>query len=92
MSPTGIFIYFSAAERAALRLSAIERLTSGERTSLSGGGKSGSKAWQMSPQDVLAELLYAAQINGEVPRRAQKVVQNLNPQFQVTDWATFTNP
>lgn len=81
MSPTGIFNYFTAAERAALRQSAIDRLTSGERTSLSGGGKSGSKAWQMSPQEVLFELAYSAMINGETPARSQKVVQVLSPQY-----------
>ncbi len=84
MSPQGLFIYLTVAERAALRTSALARMTSGERTSLSGGGKSGSKAWQMSPQEVLAELLYAAQILGEVPRRAQKVVQVLNDQYPTT--------
>ena len=91
-SPLGIFINLTAAERLALRTSAIERMTSGERTSLSGGGKSGSKAWQMSPQDTLFELDYAAMINGETPARAQKVVQVLNEQYNVTPWDTLSIP
>lgn len=81
MSPLGLYINFTAAERAALRASAIDRMTNGERTSLSGGGKSGSKAWQMTPEEVIFELNYAASILGETPARAQKVVQVLSPQY-----------
>ncbi len=82
-SPTGIFINLTQAQRDALQTAAIDRITSGERTSLSGGGKSGSRQWQMSPQDTLFEINYANMIvNG--PARAQKVVQALNPQYRPT--------
>lgn len=79
-SPLGIFINNTQAERDAYRVKALARLANGERTSLSGGGKSGSKAWPMSPQDTIFELDYADRIvNG--PPRAQKVVQVLNAQY-----------
>lgn len=78
----GIFINFTQAQRDAIRTSALERITSGERTSLSGGGKSGSRQWQMSPQDTLFELDYADQIASGVPR-PNRVVQVLNQQYNL---------
>ena len=69
------------------RSDAIARITNGERTSMSGGAKSGSKAWQMSPQDILFEVKYAEQMAGSTPR-AQKVAQVLNDQFSLTPSTT----
>lgn len=77
MSPSGLFDNLTAAERATLRASALQRIASGERTSLSGGGKGGSRQWQMTPQDVLFELNSTAQILGEVAPRAQTVTQDM---------------
>lgn len=91
MSPQGLFISMTQAERDALRVATLARITSGERTSLSGGGKSGSKAWPMTPQDTLFELNYADQIASGVPR-AQKVVQVLNGQYCPTNFGTITIP
>lgn len=73
----GIFVGLPQAELDALRANAIAGITGGRRTSLSGGQKSGSKEWQMSPQDVLGEVKFAEQQNGMRPPRAQKVEQVL---------------
>lgn len=81
-SPSGIFVGLTQSELDDLRTSAIARIQSGERTGLSGGGKSGQKNWQMSPQDVLFEINYAEKMLGNTPR-AQKVVSVLNDQYPV---------
>lgn len=75
--PTGILVGLPQAELDELRANALSGITGGRRTSLSGGAKSGSKEWQMSPQDMLVEIRYAEQQNGTLPARAQKVVQVL---------------
>lgn len=82
VSPQGIFISNTQAERDAYRAAALLRLVNGERTSLSGGGKSGSRNWPTSPQDILFELDYADRIASGIPR-PQKVVQVLSPQYPV---------
>lgn len=81
MSPTGIFVSLSQTELDALRVDALAQIQSGRRTSLSGGGKSGSKEWSMSAQDILREVVYAEQQNGTRAPRAQKVVNVLNNQY-----------
>lgn len=81
MSPTGIFTGLTQTELDTLRTDALSQISSGRRTSLSGGGKSGSKEWSMSAQDILREVVYAEQQNGTRSPRAQKVVQILNPQY-----------
>lgn len=91
MSPTGIFISLTQAQRDTIKAAAIERLTSGERTSLSGGGKSGSRQWQMSPQETLFEIDYANLIVSGVPR-PQKVVQVLNCQYSPNELSTVVIP
>lgn len=81
MSPTGIFVGLTQTELTTLRTDALSQISSGRRTSLSGGGKSGSKEWSMSAQDILREVVYAEQQNGTRAPRAQKVVSVLNPQY-----------
>lgn len=55
MSPKRIFRGQTAAQLAVIIASALDRIANGDRTSLSGGGKSGSRNWPMSPEDVLFE-------------------------------------
>lgn len=81
-SPSGLFVGLTQAQLDTLRAGALQRIATGERTSMSGGAKSGSRAWQMSPQDVLFEVNYAQNILSGIPR-PQKVVQILNPQYCV---------
>lgn len=71
-SPTGIFVGLSQVELDALRVSALAGITSGRRTSLSGGQKSGSKEWQMMPQQVLLEVIYAERKARSRPARVTK--------------------
>lgn len=75
-SPSGIFTQLTDAELAAMRASALTAITSGRRTSLSGGAKSGSKEWQMTPQEILAEVKYAEQKRGVLPQRVTKTYSN----------------
>lgn len=75
-SPTGIFTGLSQSELDDLRSSALDGITSGRRTSLSGGGKSGSKEWQMTPQEVLREVVYAKQQSGARAGRVSRVYQD----------------
>lgn len=80
-SPLGLFTGLTQSELNELRASALSRITSGERTAMSGGQKSGSKAWQMSPQEVLAEVNYAEQQSGVRTSRVSKVYQTMNDQY-----------
>lgn len=81
MGPSGIFLGLTQAELDSIRETALSQITSGRRTSISGGGKSGSKEWSLDVRDVLREVIYAEQQNGTRPPRVQKVVQILNEQF-----------
>lgn len=76
-APDGTFVGLTQAELDELRASALSQISSGRRTSLSGGGKSGSKEWSMDASDILREVIYAEQQSGTRPARAQKVVQDL---------------
>lgn len=79
-SPFGIFTGQTAEQLNALEAGAIARMNGGERTSLSGGQKSGSKAYQMSPQQVLIEVKYARRKLGLIPARVGKVYSDyVNP-------------
>lgn len=79
-SPSGIFVGLSQTELDALRASAISGITSGRRTSLSGGQKSGSKEWQMIPQQVLLEVIYAERASAVRAARVAKVYDDfVNP-------------
>lgn len=80
-SPRGIYVGLSQSQLNELRTSAIARINSGERTAMSGGQKSGSKAWQLSPQDSLAEVIFAEQQSGARTGRTSKVYQTMNDQF-----------
>lgn len=71
-SPSGIFVGLSAPELAEIKASAISGITNGRRTSISGGAKSGSKEWQMKPQEILMEVKYAEQQSGAIPARVTK--------------------
>lgn len=71
-SPTGIFTSFTASELLVLKANALAAITGGRRTSLSGGAKSGSKEWQMTPQEVLLEVKYAQQQLGIIAGRVSK--------------------
>lgn len=79
-SPLGIFVGLSQSELDALRSAAISAFTNGQRISISGGQKSGTKRWQ-DPKETLAEVVYAEQQNGTRAPRAQKVYQTMNDQF-----------
>ncbi len=76
-SPCGIFVGYDQSVLDELKANALLAITSGRRTSLSGGAKSGSKEWKMDPQQMLVEIRYAEQQNGTLQARAQKVVQVL---------------
>jgi hypothetical protein len=71
-SPCGLFVGLSQVELDALRVSALAAITSGRRTSLSGGQKSGSKEWKMDPQQMLIEIRYAERQAGTIPARVSK--------------------
>lgn len=72
-SPAGIFRSLTTTQLAALETSALERITNGERTSMSGVGKSGSKQWQMSPEQVLIEVAFAR--NPQANRRVEQIIK-----------------
>lgn len=78
MGPSGIFTGLTQSELDAIRATALSQITSGRRTSISGGGKSGSKEWSMDVRDVLREVIYAEQQNGTRPPRATPLVQILS--------------
>lgn len=83
-SRTGIFIGLTQVELAALRVSALARISSGDRTSISGGGKSGTKAYSMSAADVLSEIVIAEQASGVKAARVKTVVQDLTGYYPRT--------
>lgn len=84
-SPTGIFTDLTAQELSDLRSNALTRIASGDRTSLSGGGKSGTKSYSMSARDVLMEVKYAEQKLGLAPARVTKTyMDTANPPPQGT--------
>ncbi|MFA7301985.1 MAG: hypothetical protein WC069_06765 [Candidatus Shapirobacteria bacterium] len=69
-SPIGIFNDLSLTELAALKASAISRITSGETISLSGAGKSKGKQWSMKADEVLREVNFSiAQLAGGAIRK-----------------------
>lgn len=71
-SPSGLFITLSASELAEMRANALAAITSGRRVSLSGGAKSGTKAFDMDPQQMLMEVNYAMRKLGLVTQRVTK--------------------
>lgn len=71
-SPSGIFTQLTDEEIATIRASALSAISSGRRTSLSGGAKSGSKEWPSDPFEILAEVKYALQQRGALPARVTK--------------------
>lgn len=71
-SPTGILTDLTAVELDALEVLALARIGGGQRTSLSGGAKSGSKEYPMDPQDLLKEIKYARRMLGILPARVTK--------------------
>jgi hypothetical protein len=58
-SPRGVYVGLSSTELATIRETALSRISSGDRTSLSGGGKSGTKNWRTDPADDLREVKWA---------------------------------
>lgn len=77
-SPRGIFVGLTAVQLQAKIDSALDRIENGDRTSLSGGGKSASRNWPMSPEDVLFEARYALnKLNGTLP--ARRTYYDVNP-------------
>lgn len=88
--PTGIFVGETQATLDEIRVDALAQITSGRRTSISGGGKSGSKEYSMSAQDILREVVYAEQQNGTRSPRAAQVVQALNAQWPPTGGGTVS--
>lgn len=77
-SPQGIFTGLPQIELDSLRANALAVITGGRWANVSGGAKSGSRDYGMSPQDILAEVKFAEQQNGTRPARAQKVIQVLS--------------
>lgn len=80
-SPSGIFVGLSTQELAELKASALRAITSGQWTSITGGQKTGSKQYQMRPQDVLEEVKFAEQSAGIGRPRAQKITQILSKDY-----------
>jgi len=69
-SPRGIFVGQSAESLATIRAQAIERLTTGDRVSLAGAGRSSSRTFSMTPEDILREVAFAeGKLNGTRIRR-----------------------
>jgi hypothetical protein len=64
-SPRGIFRNLNAVQLQAKIDAALLRIENGDRTSVSGGGKSGSKNYPMSPDEILFEAQYSLdKLNG----------------------------
>jgi hypothetical protein len=74
--PKGLFNDMTQIELDALRANALLRITDGDFTNLSGAMKSSTRAWAMSPQDILEEVKYAEQINSG-QARATRVYSDL---------------
>lgn len=84
-SPCGIFTLYSAEELAELLIVATAALSGGRRTSLSGGAKSGTKQWDMTPQQMLVEIKYAMRQKRIIPARVTKTYMDIaNPPCPVT--------
>lgn len=58
-APKGIFVGDSMEELQAELVLAKERARSGDRTALSGAGKSSSRSFSLSAEDYLREVRYA---------------------------------
>lgn len=58
-SPSGIFAGLSLDELNAIKASLIDRITNGDRTSLSGAAKSSGFSFAMPPQDALVEVNFS---------------------------------
>jgi len=84
-SPSGIFLGLDQTELDEIRANALLQISSGRRTSLSGGQKSGSKEWSISAEQMLLEVIYAEQQNGTREPRVTKVYQTLNRMFSHDD-------
>jgi hypothetical protein len=80
-SPKGIYIGESAADLLEIIASAKDRIQNGDRTSLSGGQKSGSKNFSMDAETQLFEARYAYRIlTGTLPpTRTYFDVRNQGP-------------
>lgn len=61
-SPQRLFRGMTLAELQALRATAILRITNGDFTNLSGAGKSSTRKWEMSPQEILDEVNYEIEV------------------------------
>ena len=80
-SPSGIFVGMLQIDLDALRAEALSAIATGQWTSVTGGQKTGSLQYQMTPQDVLKEIIYAEQQSGARPPRGSRVYQTLNCQY-----------
>jgi len=81
------FVGLSQSEFNDLRSSALSQSTSGRRTALSGGQKSGSKEWTMSADEILREVIYAEQQSGARAPRITKTYGSFTgiPPFPVVN-------
>ncbi len=66
--PRGIFSGLSQVELDALRVVALDQITTGRFTNLSGAMKSSTREYPMSPQDILSEITFAEAILTGNPR------------------------
>lgn len=77
--PKGIFKGLTQVELSALRVTALDRIANGDFVSLSGGMKSSTREWSMTPQEMLEEINYSESILAGVPR-ATRVYVDLRSQ------------
>lgn len=66
--PRGIFSGLTQSELDALRVIALDQISTGRFTNLSGAMKSSTREYPMSPQDMLEEIKFAEAINTGNPR------------------------
>lgn len=76
-SPSGAFIGLTRDELETLKATALDRIANGAFTALSGGGKSSTQDYGLSPQAILLEVQYALNILNRTPR-VSAVVYDVN--------------
>jgi hypothetical protein len=67
-SPTRIFKGLTVEQLNELKTKALARISSGDFTSLSGGAKSSSRKFEMTPQEILEEVKVELAVLNGTPR------------------------
>lgn len=75
----GIFDGLPQATLDAKRVIALARIDSGDFKSLAGAGKSSSREWPLSPDQILLEIQHAEQVASGIPR-ANRIYTDLRTQ------------